>query len=180
MGRARIRATQKRQAVDFDFAGRDINGFALARQIIGAVAVDLDGGKLRRNLLDETGIARQEITDRLLVRTDFRRTGSLPLHVVGRAFLPPGHGEFINLAAIHDVGNGLRRIAKGNRQHTRCQGIERARMTSLLRLEQPLDLRNRLGRTEIQRLVEDEPAGNGTAFRLTGFGHLCTFVKSVR
>ena len=58
----------ERQSVDMDRARSDGEGFAVARPVVGARAVDLDGRIGRRGLLDEAGEARQQ-------RLDFRRAG---------------------------------------------------------------------------------------------------------
>ena len=76
--------------VNLDRPRLQFDGFAVARQIIGALALDLDRGILRRGLLDQAGKARQQVPDRLgggpesLVLTD------PALGVVGIAFLAPG------------------------------------------------------------------------------------------
>lgn len=93
----------------------------------------------------------------------------IALEIVGCAFLAPGHCEFVDLAAVHHVGNGLRRITERNRQHARRQRVKRAGVTALLRLEQPLDLGNGFGGAEIDRLIKDQPTGDRAALRFTWF-----------
>ena len=51
--------------VNLDRARLQFDGLAVARQIIGALALDLDRGILRRDLLDQAGEARQQGPDRL-------------------------------------------------------------------------------------------------------------------
>lgn len=63
-----IRAGKQRETEDFNLTGGDFDGLAVTRQIIGALAGDLDRGELRRNLTDNAGILRQEIADLLLAR----------------------------------------------------------------------------------------------------------------
>ncbi len=84
--------------------------------------------------------------------------------IVGRALFAPGHGEFVDLPAVHDVRHGLCGVTERDRQHAGRERIERAGMAGLLGVEKPLDLGNGLGGAEIEWLVEDQPARNWTAF----------------
>ena len=52
-----------------------------------------------------------------LGRTLVRALCHFALEVVGRPLFTPGDREFVDLAAVHDVRDGLRRIAECNRQH---------------------------------------------------------------
>ena len=49
--------------VNFDRTRLQVDGLAVARQVIGALALDLDGGVLRRDLLDQAGELRQQGPD---------------------------------------------------------------------------------------------------------------------
>ena len=51
--------------MNLDRARLQLDDFAVARQIIGALALDLDGGILRRGLLDQAGKLRQQLPNRL-------------------------------------------------------------------------------------------------------------------
>ena len=78
--------------------------------------------------------------------------------VVGVALLAPAHGEAIELAAVHDEGNGLGRFAERDRQGAGGERIERAGMAGALGPEQPLHDAHRVGRGHADRLVEHDPA----------------------
>src|ERR1700681_1956655 len=83
------------------------DGFAVPRQVVGPLALDLDRGVLRRGLLDEPREPRQQGGNRL--RRGFYLAGlsDTALGVVGIAFLPPGDRKAIALAAIHHERNGI-------------------------------------------------------------------------
>ncbi|MOA19832.1 hypothetical protein D3C78_1402380 [compost metagenome] len=149
--------------MDFDLACGDFHRFAFARQIIGALASDLDGRKLRRRLQDHPGIVGQNIADRLFVRALLGGIEHLAFQIVGRALLTPGDGKFVDFPTVHDVRHGFGGVAERDRQHAGGQRIERAGMARLLGIEQPLDLGNGLGGAKIERFVEDEPTGNRAA-----------------
>ena len=51
--------------MNLDRPGLQFDGFAVPRQVIGALALDLDRGILRRDLLDQAGEARQQRADRV-------------------------------------------------------------------------------------------------------------------
>ncbi len=51
--------------MNLDRARLQLDGLAVARQIVGALALDLDRGILRRRLLDQAGKARQQGQNRL-------------------------------------------------------------------------------------------------------------------
>ena len=54
------------EAADLDLARRNVDRLAVAGQIVGALAGDLDGRELRRRLHDDAGIFRQQRADRRL------------------------------------------------------------------------------------------------------------------
>ena len=56
------------QPVDLDRAGLELDRLAVAGEIVGALAVDLDGGKARRHLRDGAGEGRQQRADGLARR----------------------------------------------------------------------------------------------------------------
>ena len=60
-----VRGLDQLQPVDLDRAGRQFDRLAVAGEIIGALAVDLDGGIARRHLLDGAGEGRQQRADRV-------------------------------------------------------------------------------------------------------------------
>src|SRR6266481_1803468 len=112
---------------------------AVARQIIGALSLNLDGGVLWRNLLDHPGEARQQLSNRLRRWPDVARMDDAAFGVVGVALLAPANHEAIALAAIHHIGNRLGGLAERYRQATRGERIERTGMPCALGLEQALD-----------------------------------------
>ena len=59
---------------------------AVARQIIGALALDLDGGVLWRDLFDQPGEARQQLANRLRRRPDIARMGDAAFGMTGLDF----------------------------------------------------------------------------------------------
>src|ERR1700694_1839089 len=144
--------------VNFDRPRLQFDGIAVARQIIGALALDLDGGILRRDLLDPGGGLRQQVPDRTGTRPAIAGVGDPALGIVGVAFLAPAHRKAIALAAVHHERNRLGGLAQGDRQAPGGEWIERARMSGAFGLEQPLHDRDRMGRGHADRLVEHDPA----------------------
>src|SRR5690606_22258633 len=171
---------KKREAMDFHLARGDFDYFALTGQIVGAFTGDLDRGKLRRDLLDDAGIFTEDRLDGVGGGALVGTLRDFAFKVVRRALLAPGHWGFIDLAAIHDVGHGLGGVAERDRQHAGGKRIERAGMARLLRLEEPLDLGDGLRGAEIERLVEDKPAGNRSALGFAGSGHLYPEIIGLR
>ena len=49
--------------VNLDRAGSQLDSLAVARQIVGALALDLDRGVSWRDLFDQPGEARQQLAD---------------------------------------------------------------------------------------------------------------------
>ena len=131
---------------------------SLAGQVIGALAVDLDGAELRRHLIDLAGEGPESRAHRLYVRPHIRTAGDLTLAVEAVGRNPPVDGEAIDLLRLHHEGDGLGRLAEGDGQDAGGQRVERAGMAGLLGVEQAADLRHRLGRTHAERLVETDPA----------------------
>ena len=124
------------EAVDVDRARLELHHLAVAGEVIGALAVDLDGREARRHLRDGAGEARQQRADRLGRRPQLARRRDAPFGVVGVALLAPAHREAVALAAVHDERDGLGRLAERDRQEARGERIERAGMAGALGLEQ--------------------------------------------
>src|SRR5262249_626036 len=59
-----VGAFHERKLENIDRAGFEADGLAVARDVVGALAGDLDGGELRRHLRDAAGEVRQQRTDR--------------------------------------------------------------------------------------------------------------------
>src|SRR6202022_3347892 len=118
--------------VNFDRPRLQFDGLAVPRQIIGALALDLDGGILRRRLLDQAGELRQQVPDRIGRRPGIAGLGDPALGIVGVAFLAPAHRKAIALAAVHHERNRLGGLAQGDRQAPGGEWIERAPMAARL------------------------------------------------
>jgi hypothetical protein len=76
------------QPGDFDRTSRQFDGFAVAGKVIGALALDLDSGIARRNLLDAANEAGQQSLDRLGGGPFGARLNDPALRVVRVALLP--------------------------------------------------------------------------------------------
>jgi hypothetical protein len=146
------------QAIDHHLAWFQVDGLARAREIIGPLPADLQRREGRRRLLDMAGEPGQGGTDRLIARPILAGGGDGAFAVVGRARLAEAQGEAVLLASVHHEGNGLGRLAQGDRQDAGRQRIERAAMARLFRREQPAHAADRLGRAHAQRLVEHDPS----------------------
>ena len=70
-----VRDLDELEPVDLDRPRLELDHLAFAGEIIGALAVDLEGREARRHLLDGAGEARQQRADRLGVgpRSDWSR-----------------------------------------------------------------------------------------------------------
>src|SRR6266850_1203028 len=144
--------------MNLDWPRLQFHNLAVARQIISSLALDLDGGILRRDLLDYPGELRQQVLDGLDIGPDFAGFDDPALGIVSIAFLAPGDRETIALATVHHERNGLGGLAERDRQAAGGERIEGAGMAGALGLEQPFHDRDRLGRGHADRLVEHDPA----------------------
>src|SRR5215210_3608561 len=104
--------------VNLDGTGLQFDGLAVARQIIGSLALDLDRGILRRDLLDQAREPRQQGSDRLGRGSDLTGLDDPALGIVGVALLPPAYREAVALAAVHHKRNRLGGLAECDRQAT--------------------------------------------------------------
>src|SRR3954470_10570284 len=147
--------------MNLDRPGLQFDGFAVPRQVIGAFALDLDRGILRRDLLDQAGELRQQRPDRVGRRPERARLGYPALGIVGVALLAPGDREAVALAAVHHKGNRLGGLAERDRQAAGRQRIERAGVAGALGLKQALEHGHRMRRGHADRLVENHPAVDG-------------------
>src|SRR5690606_21886283 len=96
-GRIGIRHGDQIEAGDLDLAGGNLDRLALAGEIVGALAGDLDRRELRRRLHDDAGIFRHRGADLGLARTGGRGLRRRALEIVGGALLAPGDGEAVDL-----------------------------------------------------------------------------------
>src|SRR5258708_12757208 len=143
--------------VNLDRAGRQFDGLAVARQVIGALVLDIDGGILWWDLLDQAGEPRQQLGDRLRGGPQLAGFDDPALGIVGIAFLAPGNRKAIALAAIHYEGDGFGGFAQRDRQASGSERIERAGVAGALGLKQPLHHRDRMRRGHADRLVYNNP-----------------------
>ena len=95
--------------MNLDRPGLQFHGFAVARQVIGAFALDLDRRILRRDLLDQAGKAGQQFPDRLGGGPERAGLGDPPLGVVGVAFLVLVVG-IVGLISMRSLGNAATAI----------------------------------------------------------------------
>src|SRR5258707_5053563 len=144
--------------MNFDWPRLQLDALAVARQIIGALALDLDRGISRRDLLDQAGEPRQQAPDRISGGPAVAGLDNPALGIVGIAFLAPSDRKAIALAAVHHERNGLGGLAQGDRQAPGGERIHRAGVGRAFGLEQALHDRDRVGRGHADRLVEHDPA----------------------
>ena len=93
--------------MDFDIAGDQIDGFAVAGQIIGAFALNFDGRELRRHLCNHPDKLRQNGLDLGLDRSVVAGGNRFAFGVVGIGFNAPADGETIGFFAVHHIGHGF-------------------------------------------------------------------------
>src|SRR5262245_39063688 len=155
---------EERQTGDLHRAGSERGLDTVAGEVIGALAFDLDRGKARRDLHQRAGERRQRGADRRFGGALGRHGGRCGLAIVGGRLLAPGDTEPIGLGSVHDVRNGLGRLAERDWQEATRQRIEGAGMAGLVGCEQALDLAHQAGRARPHRLVEHEPAMDRLAF----------------
>ena len=85
--------------MDDDFAGVQFDDLAVAREVVGALAGDLDGGIARRHLRDDPGEPGKCGLDGLHGRAQVARGDRAALGVVGIGLDAPLHGEGVGLLA---------------------------------------------------------------------------------
>src|SRR5207237_6532256 len=146
--------------VNFDGTWLQFDGLAVPCQVIGALALDLDCGILRRDLLYQAWELRQQLPDGFRGGPEIAGFDDPALGVIGVAFLTPAHRKAIALAAVHDERHRLGGFAQRDRQAAGGEWIERAGVARAFGLEQPLHHGDGLGRSHADRLVEHHPAVN--------------------
>src|SRR5665213_1572449 len=112
--------------MNLDRTGLQLDGLAVARQIVGPLALDLDRGILRRGLLDQPGEAGQQFANRLSGGPQLAGSDDPALGIVGVPLLAPGDRKAIALAAVHHEGDRLGGFAEGDRQAAGGERVERA------------------------------------------------------
>ena len=135
-----------------------IHHLALARQIIGALAIHLHGGKLRRHLLDLAAKGGQGGVNLGICRAHRARFHHRALGIIGRGRRAQSHPEPIAFQRIGDIRHGLCRLAQGHGQNPGRRRVQRARMARLLRAKGPFHLVHHRGRPHARRLVHHQPA----------------------
>jgi hypothetical protein len=154
-------------------ACRQLHHLALAGEVVGALALDLERREARRHLLDGSAEARQQRGDRLGRRPRRTRFDNAALGIVGVALLAPSHRELIGLAAVHDERDRLGGFPERDRQAAGGERIERAGMPGALGRKQPLDHADGVRRGHADRLVEHQPAVH---VPLRAFDCLCLLI----
>ena len=99
-----------------DLTRRNVDGLAFASEVVGALAGDLDGRKLRRGLHDDAGIFWHQRSDVGLAWARIGCSGDRTLQVVRGSLLAPSDSEPIDLRPVLHVGHGLGRFAERDRQ----------------------------------------------------------------
>ena len=137
---------------------RLVQGFAVAGEVIGTFAIDLDRRKRRRLLHDFAGEARQQSLHRRQVGPRLAGLRRLAFGVVGIGLDSPLHREAIGFFPILHERHGLGRLAECDGQDAGRQRVEGPAMPGLGGLEQAPDSAHRLGRSHAGRLVQNQPA----------------------
>ncbi len=156
------------QVEDLDFTGLQLDLDTLTCEIIGALAIDLDGRKGRRHLFDQADKLGQGGFYCFLCRARIGFGDGPAFSIVTVRRFTEGNREAVNLVGFHQIGNGFGRFTERNRQDAGGQWIKRAGMTGLLCLEQPADFPDRRGRGHFKGFVETDPAVDSFAFFLSG------------
>ena len=137
-----------------DFARGDLEVCALARQIVGALAGDLDRRIRRRRLLDN---ARSAAAPRISLGGAALSLAptALPSASSVSVSSPHLHRETIGLGAFLHDRHGLGRFAECDRQDARSERIQGARVANLLGVKEELELRRPPGLTSRRRACRD-------------------------
>ena len=138
-----------------DRARFNLEGLAVAREIVGARASDADSGEGRRRLQNGADEARQEAVDLGRGGAPIRACDDLPFGVVGRAFLAPAHAKPVGFGSVLNDRHGLGRLAESDRQHARRERIERAGVARFLGVEQELESPDGLSRGDRRSAYRD-------------------------
>ena len=120
--------------------GGDIDHLPPPRQIIGTVAVDFHGRKLRRRLQYFAPELRQMRVDLIRLRSQIRGGDHLTLGIIGVGGRPQPHQKPVAFQRIGDVGHGLCSLAQRHRQNAGCGRVKRACVACLLFVERPTNL----------------------------------------
>ena len=159
-----IEHIEQGDSVNLHLARWQIDFFPGPCQLISALAVFANGGKLRRHLFNQAGKMRQCRVNRSRIGAHVTGFLNLAFRIIGRGLAAKSHHHLIAFAGVLHIGNGFGRIAQGNRQYAAGQRVERAGVTDFLRVKQAADFADGLRRAHFQRLVKIDPARQGAAF----------------
>ena len=125
------------ERVDRHRARRQHRRRASAREIVSALAIDLDRRIGRRQLQDRPDETRQQREDLGFRWPRVRLRGNRAIGIVGVRFSAPAHRKAIGLFAVLNERHGFCRLAKSDRQNPRGERVERAGMSCLFGVEYP-------------------------------------------
>ena len=148
------------QPVDDDLPRRRFDRRAGPRQPVGALAVHPDGGEGRRRLRDLADEGGQGAVDFGCGGPPAAGRDDRALAVVGVPRLAPADGKAVGFPPVHHEGDGLGRLAQGDRENAGGQRVEGSGMAGLLRVEGAPDDAHGARRADAGRLVEIDPAVN--------------------
>src|ERR1700741_3991645 len=111
----RTEGTDESHPADLDQARAEFHHFAIARQVVGALAFDLDRRIARRHLLDAAGKGREERHNRIGRASLIAPGHNAAFGVISIPFLTPANREAIELAAVHHERDGFGCFAKCDR-----------------------------------------------------------------
>src|SRR5215831_338741 len=100
-GMIRVRHVDQRQAVDVHDSWLKFRLHAVARDVIGALTVNFDGRKPRRQLFDRAQEFGQKRRDGVRRRTRIARLYDPSLSVVSVSLFTPANCETIDFAPVH-------------------------------------------------------------------------------
>ena len=125
--------------VDGDRPALKLEVFAIAGEIIGAFAIDFDGGELWRDLFDLADESGQRGKDCVFCRADIGAGDLDAFGIIAGGGDAPLDGEDIVFVGIHGPGDGFGGVAEGDGQDASGERVERAAMADFGRVEQAFE-----------------------------------------
>ena len=147
-------------------AWRQLGRAAVAGQVVGALALYLDGREGGGDLHDVAAELRQGGADFVIGGAGTGCGGYGALGVIGIARLAETDGEMIDFGAVHNVRHGFGGRPQGDGQNAGGQRVQSAAMAGFLRVERAFHLVHRLGAGDALRFVQNNPAVQFAAFFL--------------